>query len=365
MPPLVMVVGPLPPPVHGAALVTDWVRRRLQDAGAQVLAVDTGPERTGALAYHSQRVIQHLKAAARLWRRRRDLSSVYLGGAGGLGLYYQALVVLAARLAGVRTVFHHHNFAYLDRRHSTMRWLVAAGGRDLEHVALCPRMADLLQQWYPKAQQVVTCSNAGLMEASPEGRPSPAPGRIVLGHLSNLSVEKGLLTVLDTARTVVAAGHDVQLLLGGPAATDEAQRLIEQAQRDLPGVVEHVGKLSREEIDGFHARVDLFLFPSTYVNEAEPLVVLEAARVGVPTIAYAVGCLGALVPDPAALVEPGGDYAGRVAEVVAAMSDDGVRAGARERTAAHFESRRSEAVLAHRQLVDGLLLTKESGTPWQ
>lgn len=368
MQPRVMVVGPLPPPVHGAALVTDWVRQGLAEAGAEIRAVDTGgSEHGGALTHHRERTTRHLGAIAQLARHRRDLSSLYVGGAGGMGLWYQALVVLAARLAGVRTVFHHHSFAYLNERRWTMRCLVAAGGRDLEHVVLCPRMGELLRQRYPAARRVVTCSNTGLLPAVAPEEPRPARDQVVLGHLSNLSVEKGLLTVLDTARAVVAAGHDVRLLLGGPAANDEAQRLIDQAQRDLPGVVEHLGKLSREEVEGFHAGIDLFLFPSTYVHEAEPLVVLEAARAGAPTIAFAVGCLGAMVPDPDWLVAPGGDYPATVQDVVGTLTDPAVRSNLRRRTTDLYESRRAEAIEAHAQLVGRLTdrITKESGGAWQ
>ena len=364
----VMVVGPMPPPVHGAALVTDWVRRSLEDSGTDVRAVDTGgSEHGGALAHHRERITRHLGAVAQVAQQRRKLSSLYLGGAGGMGLWYQALVVLAARLAGVRTVFHHHSFAYLNERRLTMRCLVAAGGRDLVHVVLCPRMGELLQHRYPTARRVLTCSNTGLLPAVAVEESRPARDQVVLGHLSNLSVEKGLLTVLDTARAVVAAGHDVRLLLGGPAADEQAQQQIDQAQRDLPGVVEHLGKLTREEVEEFHSRIDLFLFPSTYVHEAEPLVVLEAARAGAPTIAYAVGCLGAMVPDPGWLVALGGDYAARVQDVVGALADPAVRSDLRHRTTVHYENRRAEATEAHAQLVGRLTdgITKESGEPWR
>lgn len=348
----VLLVGPLPPPVYGAALVTGWMRSSLEEAGARVVAVDTGSDRAG-VGYHWERATRHLAISVRVLRSRRRLASVYLTGAGGLGLIYQALVALAARLAGVRTVFHHHSFLPLYERRWTMRLVVAAGGEQLEHVVLCERMGDLLVQRYPKARQVLVCSNAALMpDEAPEVDGAARP-RMVLGHLSNLSVEKGLPVALEATRAAVAAGHDVELLLGGPVADDDAQRMIDQATRDLPGVIDHIGEVAREDIDDYYARVDLFLVSSP--NEAEPLIVLESTRSGVPTVAYSIGCLSAMLPDDTWLVDAGDDYPARVAEIVATLGDADARATARRRTETHYRTRRQAASQAHAQLVERLM----------
>jgi glycosyltransferase involved in cell wall biosynthesis len=347
----VLVVGPLPPPIHGAARVTDQVVGNLRAAGVTVRALDTSGRDSGVgLGHHWARLRVHLRAAGLALLGRRRPSALYVAGAGGLGLWYQVLVVLAARLARIPTMFHHHSYAYVARRTPSMRALVAAGGRRLDHVVLCDGMGAALRTTYPAIERVRICSNAGLFP--PAGPPAPREGSVglVLGHLGNLVVEKGLPLVFDTLRQLRAGGADARLLLGGPVRTGEAAELLSQAQAEFGAALEHLGPIPPAEVDEFYRRIDVFVFPSRYVHEAEPLVVLEASRCGVPTVAYAVGCVGALVAAPGWLVEPGADFAVAAARVAPSATDPGVR----QAVVDHFSVRREGALLAHAALVAAL-----------
>ncbi|MCW2841110.1 MAG: glycosyl transferase, group 1 [Aeromicrobium sp.] len=111
----VWVVGPLPPPVTGAARVTGLVRDAVESTGeAHVRCVDTGDGGPGsASANLVRRLARMLGGLGRLAVTRRRSGTVYIGGAGGEVLWYQAIVVLLARVAGLPTVFHHRSSYYL------------------------------------------------------------------------------------------------------------------------------------------------------------------------------------------------------------------------------------------------------------
>jgi len=150
--PAVIVVGPLPPPMVGAARVTELLTGQLRRAGADVLAVDTsGTADRSRLRYHLSRAASHLRAL----RAVRSVhgapgrpATVYLAGAGGLGLWYQLAVVRAARRAGHRIVFHHHNYSCVRRPRLALRLLIRGGGRRLVHVVLSERMGRALTSTY-------------------------------------------------------------------------------------------------------------------------------------------------------------------------------------------------------------------------
>jgi glycosyltransferase involved in cell wall biosynthesis len=103
-------------------------------------------------------------------------------------------------------------------------------------------------------------------------------------------------------------------------ADAEDRRLIEAAVTRYGSRVTYAGPLSVSEVPGFLAGLDLFLFPSRYRHEAEPLVVLEAAREGVPTLAYPVGGLpevlaatgGTCVPADSSFVDAVGQAVGEL-----------------------------------------------------
>lgn len=346
---VVRVYGPLPPPMHGAAAVTRrMVDVLLERPHADVVTFDIGDgERL------PRRLMTMLRGLLRLLvctvRRRPD--AVYLGGAGGELLWFQAIVVLVGRLAGHRTVFHHHNSSYLIAPMRSMALLVRCGGARLEHVVLSEVMGERLQARYPGARTVRVCSNAGLMgPAEQPARPPVGPGSaVVLGHLSNLTLEKGVQTAIDSLRRLLDAGVDARLVLAGPCIGEEVEALVTDAVRELPGRLEWLGRLEGEQVAEFYRSIDVFVFPSTYANEAEPLVVLDALRHALPAVAHDVGSLAGMLPADH-VVPIGADLPDHVVRLV--------QAGALEpggAAAARFDARRARAVVAQREVVDLLL----------
>jgi glycosyltransferase involved in cell wall biosynthesis len=304
-PAAIIVIGPVPPPVHGAALITAALISRLRVSGASVCVVDTGGTSPASrIRYHLTRTLAHARASKVLWSERHQVDkALYIAGAGGSGLWYQATVALFARILGYRIVFHHHSFSYLRRRQLAMIALTFSAGMSAYHVTLCECMRRDLTRRYRSVGRVLVCSNAGLLDRLEAGptvrarkrtRPTPAEP-LVLGHLSNLSVEKGLEVVFETLRAFVAGTVPARLLLAGAPADPFTAKLVKDAQREFGRALVYRGPLERNEVDAFLKQLDMFLFPSTYSHEAEPLVVLEAMRCGVPVIAFDVGCLSDLV----------------------------------------------------------------------
>ena len=112
-----------------------------------------------------------------------------------------------------------------------------------------------------------------------------------IGFLSNLIPEKGLDTVIDVFRALHREFGQLALVIAGPATEQSARRLIDSATQEFAGAVDYRGPIYGSAKDAFYRDVDVFLFPTRYPNEAQPLVVLEALAAGVPVIATARGCI--------------------------------------------------------------------------
>ncbi len=303
-PTTVVVVGPLPPPLNGAALIHHRVLLLVQGWCDAVITVDTTVRETRrGLRYHGRRLRLHVTAAAELIRlgRAGTLAAMYLTGAGGLAIWYHAVLVLTCRFFGFPVVYHHHSFAYLSRASSAMRTLSIGGADKVLHVVLCDGMRTALQTRYPSASRAAVCSNYAAVVA--EGNEVPAAGDgavesdrvpVVLGHLSNLCFDKGLDVVIDVSKRAVAAGYEAALSLAGPPADEAAASAVEAAVNDTASRVTYQGALQRHQVRGFLSDIDIFLFPSRYRNEAEPLVVLEAILAGTPVLVTDAGCLASL-----------------------------------------------------------------------
>jgi hypothetical protein len=136
--PRVSIVGPFPPPVHGAAEVTRRVAEQLEpDVSIEKLPISPA-DGTRGLGYHLSRISRVISAACALVAGR---GPVYLSAAGGFGLGYNVLLAATARLSARPLFIHHHSFAYIDRPDTLARLMVWAAGPSATHICLCHRMA--------------------------------------------------------------------------------------------------------------------------------------------------------------------------------------------------------------------------------
>lgn len=340
-PSTIRVYGPMPPPVVGLSRVTAAVTDRVRDrAGDRVVVFDTTD--SVSLPVRLRRLLHGL---ASLLIARRRAGAVYVGGAGGELLWYQVLVVALARVAGHRVLFHHHNYSYLHTPSRAMATLTRLGTSCTTHVVLGETMAADLHRLYPSARHTLVCSNAGLMPPAEPGARRERDGTVVLGHLSNLTVEKGLDVVLDTTRALLAEGRDVRLVLAGPCFSDEAQALVDAAVRDLGPAIEVTGPVPPDRVDEVYRRIDLFVLPSSYANETEPLVVLDAMRLGVPCLALDTGCVREVVGDDH-VVTDARDFRDLVRRHLDAEPEPAAQVAER------FTQRRETALEAQQRLVD-------------
>ena len=208
--PEIVVVGTLPPPVHGASLITervaDWLARR-----STVRRIDIEPEGALRLPRKVGRYARTVVTLGGLAGR-----GLYLPSSGGEAILADAAVCRRGRALGCRIAVHHHSHAYVRTRSRTMAALVAAAGPDALHLVGCDRQGERLQELYPGIGHVQPVSNAPI--AVDPGAPAPIDGggRLRLGHLANLSLDKGLGEVLDLAEALADRGRDVELVLGGP-----------------------------------------------------------------------------------------------------------------------------------------------------
>jgi len=129
------------------------------------------------------------------------------------------------------------------------------------------------------------------------------PEEIVIGHLANLSPEKGTIDLLRAAEQARERGGKVRLVLAG-AAMPAFQRFWQQyAWKERVRVL---GVLTEQQKRDFYAACDVFALPSRV--DSFGLVLLEAWANGLPVIAYRAGGLPWVVRDEVdGLLVPCGD----------------------------------------------------------
>ena len=118
---------------------------------------------------------------------------------------------------------------------------------------------------------------------------------MVIGTLSNLTIEKGVGEVIDTFAELIRRGLNVRLVLAGPAASKEAGTRIRDAVARFGDRMDVRGPVYGDDKERFLSEIDLFLFPTRYRNESWGIVLNEALMAGVPVCTYRRGCTAYLV----------------------------------------------------------------------
>ena len=243
---------------------------------------------------HLARLLALVRAVTTLVRLRSRV--LYLPLDGGLGLIYGAVMCVFARLIGARIYLHHHSFAYIDARSAAFELVLVSAGPSATHVVLCPAMGERLRSRYPRLQNGQDRQRVvgnGFMIDTPATPPRGKSERpLVIGHLSNLTREKGVLEVIDLFEQLRREGVEVHARIAGPCADKAILTRLSEANAVHGQALEWIGPCYGEAKAEFLAGCDLFVFPTTYANEAQPLVLLEALAAGLPILSIDRGCIG-------------------------------------------------------------------------
>ena len=293
-------VGPLPPPLNGFSSVCAMMLAVLK-ARMPVEVFDRAPELDAPALGVLRQLIRPLKFLVTCVGKRDAI--LYLALSGGRGQYVDLIYVLIAKLFR-RTIFiHHHSYVYINSptrlNRSFFAWV-----RNENHIVLSPKMGVSLTHTYDlEPGRVHVVSNAAFY-ASEDTHPVRAndAAPLQLGFLSNITFEKGFVEFFDVLAALQQRGIAYQAHIAGPVAAD-ARHTLDRLLESTANVV-YAGPVYGEDKERFYRQLDVFLFPTRYANEAEPLVVYEAMRRGAHVIACDRGSIAEMLRDGAGLVFP-------------------------------------------------------------
>lgn len=150
-----------------------------------------------------------------------------------------------------------------------------------------------------------------------------AEGRVLVGTIATLIPQKGLFDLLNVARRVVDAGHEVTFAIVGEGRLRPAleARRRELGLDDTVVLTGWVTGASEVALPAF----DVFFQPSLW--EAMSIVILEAMAAGKAVVATKVGENGHIIEDGVSgLLVDRGDVDGMAAALGRVIADPGVRA---------------------------------------
>lgn len=291
----VFLVGPMPPPVHGMALVTAAVRDRLAALGASTTTVNLAADSLNrALHARFARIRKILSGLGRftIGAISRPRSVLYLAVSGGWGQIYDLFFVVMARLCGLRIYLHHHNIVYMTEHRCLTQWLAQAAGSDATHIVASENIGCILRELYSPVSRTYPLSAVIVAEPAPDAARRERTEVRTIGFIGNISEAKGIFDFLGLVEMLRGRGCKLSALVAGPFQGAAVEAEVRIRLQGLPAI-RYIGPTYGQGKAEFFNSIDVLIFPVR--KEYEGIVIHEAMSFGVPVIARDSGCIAEIV----------------------------------------------------------------------
>jgi glycosyltransferase involved in cell wall biosynthesis len=300
----------LPPPMHGAAQMNRHTITALaKEVDLQVIEMRFAQELSDITRPTLRKVLIALVLALRLGFALPRCQGLYISFAPcGAAYYRDCFYVLLAKLFRVPSILHLHGRGLpVMRRSPLLRWFQKRVFARQTVILLGETLRREIGGLDCTAVIIANCldEDAFAKPIAADWRPA-TPLRIL--WLSNLFRAKGIETLLAACQQLSEKEIAFDLSIAG-AEGDVSKAELETLLRTygVENATRYIGAVRADDRRNLFDQSDLFVFPSSYANEAQPLVVLEAMASGVPVITSHIATLPEFVtPDQTGWLCPPG-----------------------------------------------------------
>lgn len=292
--PRILMIAPLPPPVHGSAMMTQYIKDSKlinEKFNLDWVNLSTSRSMTEIGKKSPKKILRfinsYFKTFFKLCFHQYDLCYLAIT-CHGVGFLKDAPFALLCKLFGNKIVIHQHNKGMSeDVNKPFYRFLLKKVYKDSKVILLSERLYPDISEIVDH-NQVVICPNG-----IPPVKKFPKPVNQIpkLLFLSNLIESKGVLVLLDACKILKEKGYNFKCdFVGGETKEiDKARFDQEVVNRGLNDYILYLGPKYGDSKNQQLADSDIFVFPTNYPNETFGLVILEAMQQATPPISTRVG----------------------------------------------------------------------------
>jgi glycosyltransferase involved in cell wall biosynthesis len=292
--PSVILVGPLPPPIHGVTISTERLLSSPLREKLDLRHLDTSDHRSmetvGALDIRNVTLgLASYWDLLRLCLARRP-DAVYVPiSQTALGFLRDSVYLLLPKLFGAAIVIHlrgGHFGRFYAGTNALMRWYIDLSMRCVERVIVLGQVfKPIFAAWIDDGHIDVVPNGTDLViEGVAEKLRQPNRGPLTVTYLSNLVPTKGIEEFVRMALDIAAAEPDVGFAVAGDWLQPGTA-----AERAVNGLLASAGAADRirflGEVQGaakaaLLARTDIYVLPTYYPFEGQPNAIVEAMAAG-------------------------------------------------------------------------------------
>ncbi len=293
--PRILFITPLPPPVHGSAMVSKYIQEceELNEA-ARCDFVNLSTSRSideigkSSIKKYLRFIGAYFITFWKLLTRRYSLCYLAIT-CHGAGFLKDAPFVLLCKLFGRKIVIHQHNKGMSNCvERAPYKWLLPAVYRGTKVILLSWHLYPDIEK-IVKKEQVIICPN-GIPELFTQEphftRNNPVPQLL---FLSNLIESKGVYVLLDACKILKEKGYRFCCNFVGGESKEITKEVFEKEveKRGLGEAIIYHGPQYGKDKEKHFATAEIFVHPTK--NDAFPLVLLEAMQYKLPIVTTTEG----------------------------------------------------------------------------
>lgn len=292
----------MPPPVHGAAMMGKYIHdSKLINETFECKYInltlakdlnDIGKSGLNKLNVFIQ-LLKNIRHTVKEFKP--DLCYVTPNARGG-AFYKDFMVIQLLKSLNCKIIVHYHNKGVTTRQNKLIDNLLYKQFFKNIKVILLAEALYLDIKKYVSRESVYICPNGIPQNINivKQNTKNPVPHLL---FLSNLLIDKGVLTLLDACKIIKEKGYSfVCIFVGGETTEINSEKFNEELLiRGLKNDVKYLGKKFGLEKEECFNNSDIFILP-TY-NECFPLVLLEAMQHQLPCIATKEGGIPDIIED--------------------------------------------------------------------
>lgn len=311
MKPKILFIMHMPPPVHGAAMVGQYIHDSEMINGefeSHYINLTTAKNLQDIGKVGMRKLFDFFTLLKKIRRAVKNTKPqlVYVTpNACGGAFYKDFVVVQMLKRLGCQVVVHYHNkgvATHQNRRldNDLYRWFF----KDIKVILLSECLYEDVKK-YVKKEDAFVCGN-GIPDVT---ETSACSDTVASDHidgkvphvlfLSNLLISKGVVVLLDALKVLKEKGccFICDFVGGETVEMDAAMFQNEVTKRGLEDMVVYHGRKYGKDKEAFLNAADIFVFPTFYPNECFPLVLLEAMQHRLPCVSTTEGGIPGIIDE--------------------------------------------------------------------